>query len=129
MDKDVSNMTKLRDILIKKVLENEESYLNGHPTKRLANNAHFSFKAIEGESLNMMLNDKGIAAATGSACSSKKLKASHVLTGIGLSPELAHSSIRLSLGRKSTIEEIKYVSEKIPGIVNKLRNMSPLWNK
>ena len=129
MDKDVSNITKLRDILIKKVLENEESYLNGHPTKRLANNAHFSFKAIEGESLNMMLNDKGIAAATGSACSSKKLKASHVLTGIGLSPELAHSSIRLSLGRKSTIEEIKYVSEKIPGIVNKLRNMSPLWNK
>ena len=129
IDNDVSHMTKLRDILIKKVLEIEESYLNGHPTQRLANNAHFRFTAIEGESLNMMLNDAGIAAATGSACSSKKLQASHVLTGIGLTPELAHGSLRLSLGRKSTKEEVEYVCDTIPGIVKKLRDMSPLWNR
>ncbi len=129
MDNDVLHMTKLRDILIKKVLEIEESYLNGHPTQRLANNAHFRFTAIEGESLNMMLNDEGIAAATGSACSSKKLQASHVLTGIGLTPELAHGSLRLSLGRKSTKEEVEYVCDTIPGIVKKLRDMSPLWNR
>ena len=129
MDYDVLHMTKLRDILIKKVLEIEESYLNGHSTQRLANNAHFRFTAIEGESLNMMLNDAGIAAATGSACSSKKLQASHVLTGIGLTPELAHGSLRLSLGRKSTKEEVEYVCDIIPGIVKKLRDMSPLWNR
>ena len=129
MDKDVLHMTKLRNILIKNTLEIEESYLNGHPTQRLANNAHFRFTAIEGESLNMLLNDAGISAATGSACSSKKLQASHVLTGIGLTPELAHGSLRLSLGRKSTKEDVDYVSETIPYIVKKLRNMSPLWNR
>jgi cysteine desulfurase len=129
IDEDVLHMTKLRDILIKNVLEIEESYLNGHPLQRLANNAHFRFTAIEGESLNMLLNDAGIAAATGSACSSKKLQASHVLTGIGLTPELAHGSLRLSLGRKSTKEEVEYVCETIPGIVKKLRDMSPLWNR
>jgi cysteine desulfurase len=129
MDKDVAHMIKLREGLIKNVLEIEESYLNGHPTQRLANNAHFRFTAIEGESLNMMLNDAGIAAATGSACSSKKLQASHVLTGIGLTPELAHGSLRLSLGRHSTKEEVDYVCDTIPGIVNKLRVMSPLWNR
>jgi len=129
MDEDVLHMTTLRDQLIKNVLEIEESYLNGHFSKRLCNNAHFRFTAIEGESLNMMLNDAGIAAATGSACSSKKLKASHVLTGIGLTPELAHGSLRLSLGRKSTKEEVEYVCDTIPGVVKKLRNMSPLWNR
>ena len=77
----------------------------------------------------MLLNDAGISAATGSACSSKKLQASHVLTGIGLTPELAHGSLRLSLGRKSTKEDVDYVSETIPYIVKKLRNMSPLWNR
>ena len=129
MDKDILFMKKLRDQLIKKVLEIEESYLNGHPTKRLVNNAHFRFTAIEGESLNLMLNDAGIAAATGSACSSKKLQVSHVLTAIGLKPELAHGSLRLSLGKKTSTEEIEYVCKTIPNIVNKLRNLSPLWNR
>lgn len=128
LNKDVIHMTKLRDIIIKNVLKIEESYLNGHPIHRLANNAHFSFTAIEGESLNMLLNDAGISAATGSACSSKKPKASHVLTGIGLTPELALGSLRLSLGRKSTIEEVNHVSNIIPDIVKKLREISPLWN-
>jgi cysteine desulfurase len=128
LNKDVIHMTKLRDILINNILKIEESYLNGHPIHRLANNAHFRFTAIDGESLNILLNDAGIATATGSACSSKKLKASHVLTGIGLTPELAQGSLRLSLGRKSTIEEVNYVSNIIPGIVKKLRKISPLWN-
>lgn len=129
MKKDREHMKKLRDTLIKNVLNIEESYLNGHSTKRLVNNAHFRFTAIEGESLNLMLDDKGIAASTGSACSSKKLQASHVLLAIGLKPEEAHGSLRLTLGRYSTMEEIEYVSEILPEIVNNLRNMSPLWNR
>lgn len=129
MEKDIKHLTTLRDLLISNVLEIEESYLNGHPEKRLANNAHFRFTAIEGESLNLMLNDKGIAASTGSACSSKKLQASHVLTAIGLKPEEAHGSLRLSLGKENTKDEINYVCEVLPKIVNKLRKMSPLWNR
>ena len=127
--KDTKHMEKLRDNLIKKVLEIDESYLNGHPKKRLVNNAHFRFSAIEGESLNMMLNDKGVAGATGSACSSQKLKASHVLTAIGLKPEEAHGSLRLSLGRTTSKEEVEFASKALPEIVKKLRDMSPLWDK
>jgi cysteine desulfurase len=122
-------MKKLRDKLIENVLRAEETFLNGHPKMRLVNNTHFRFTAIEGESLNLMLDDKGISAATGSACSSKKLKASHVLLGIGLKPEEAHGSIRLTLGRTSTEEDVSYVSDVLPGIVKKLRYMSPLWNR
>ena len=129
MKKDVVHMKKLRDMLIKETLKIEESYLNGHPEKRLVNNAHFRFTAIEGESLNMMLDDKGIASATGSACSSMKLQASHVLTAIGLKPEEAHGSLRLTLGQMNTKEDVIYVSEVLPDIVNKLRKMSPLWNR
>jgi len=128
-EKDTSYMKFLRDLLIKNLLEIEESYLNGHPEKRLVNNAHLRFSAIEGESLNLMLDDKGIAAATGSACSSKKLQASHVLLSIGLKPEEAHGSLRLTLGKYTTKEEIEYVSEVVPGIVKNLRKMSPLWNR
>lgn len=129
MGKDNRHMTKLRDYLIKNILEIEESFLNGHPEKRLSNNAHFRFNAIEGESLNMMLNDKGIAGATGSACSSEKLHASHVLTGIGLKPEEAHGSLRLSLGKNTQKEEIDYTIGVLPETVDKLRKMSPLWDK
>jgi len=129
MNKDTSHMKNLRDNLIKNVMKIEESYLNGHSVKRLVNNAHFRFTAIEGESLNLMLDEKGIAAATGSACSSKKLQASHVLLAIGLEPAEAHGSIRLSLGRTSTKEDVEYVSIVLPEIVQNLRNMSPLWNR
>jgi len=129
MKNDVAHLINLRDKLIKNILEIEESYLNGHPEKRLVNNAHFRFTAIEGESLNMMLDDKGIAGATGSACSSQKLQASHVLLALGLKPEEAHGSLRLTLGRMSTEEEVEYVSDMLPGIVQKLRKMSPLWNR
>ena len=125
----MAHLKNLRDLLIKKGLTIEESYLNGHPEKRLVNNAHLRFTAIEGESLNMMLDDKGIATATGSACSSKKLQASHVLLAIGLKPEQAHGSLRLTLGRTNTKEEVEYVAGELPGVVQKLRKMSPLWNR
>jgi cysteine desulfurase len=129
MQKDIKHMKNLRDLLIKNILEIEESYLNGHPEKRLVNNAHFRFNAIEGESLNLMLDDKGIAGSTGSACSSKKLEASHVLLALGLKPEEAHGSLRLSLGKYSTKDEVDYVIDVIPDIVDDLRKMSPLWAK
>jgi len=129
IEKDTFYMKKLRDKLIKNVLEIEESYLNGHPEKRLVNNANLRFTAIEGESLNLMLDDKGIAAATGSACSSKKLQASHVLLAIGINPKEAHGSIRFTLGKYTSKEEIEYVSNVLPEIVKRLRKMSPLWNR
>ena len=129
MTKDVSHLTQLRDRLIKDMKTIEQGFLNGHPKNRLANNVHFRFDAIEGESLNLMLDDKGIASSTGSACSSKKLQASHVLLAIGLKPEEAHGSIRLTLGRMSTKDDVDYVVSTLPEIVQKLRNMSPLWNR
>jgi len=130
LDGDIIYMKRLRDKLIKGVLEKiEESYLNGHPEKRLVNNAHFRFTAIEGESILMSLDEKGIAASTGSACSSKELQPSHVLLAIGLSPVEAHGSLRLTVGRENTEEEIDYVIETLPEVVSKLREISPLWNK
>lgn len=129
MDKDTVHMKQLRDLLIKNVLQVEESYLNGHPEQRLVNNAHFRFTGIEGESLLLQLDEQGIATSTGSACSSKKLQASHVLTAIGLNPVDAHGSLRLSLGRENTKDEITFVSKAIPEVVGKLRMMSPLWNR
>lgn len=127
MEEDMKNMIRLRNKLVEGVLEIEESYLNGHPEKRLPNNAHFRFEAVEGESLLLSLDDKGIAGSTGSACSSKKLKPSHVLLAIGLNEVQAHGSLRLTLGRENTEEEIDYVIETLPEIVEKLRAMSPLW--
>lgn len=129
MTKDILFIKTLRDLLIKDTLQIEESYLNGHPKKRLANNAHFRFTGIEGESLLLGLDEEGIATSTGSACSSQKLQASHVLLAIGLDPVQAHGSLRLSLGRENTKEEVNYVSKVIPQIVERLRMMSPLWNR
>ena len=129
LKENMAYLKNLREKLIKDVLEIEESYLNGHPKKRLVNNAHFRFTAIEGESLGMMLDEKGVASATGSACSSKKLQASHVLMAIGLKPEEAHGSLRLTLGKGNIEEDVLYVAGVLPDIVEKLRKMSPLWNK
>ena len=129
MTKDIPYMKTLRDLLIKNTLQIEESHLNGHPEKRLVNNAHFRFTGIEGESLLLGLDEQGIATSTGSACSSQKLQASHVLLAIGLDPVQAHGSLRMSLGRENTKEEVIYVSKVIPQIVEKLRMMSPLWNR
>lgn len=126
--RDIEHMKKLRDKLIKEVIAKvEESFLNGHPEQRLVNNAHFRFTAVEGESLLMSLDEKGIAASTGSACSSKKLQPSHVLLATGLDPVEAHGSLRLTLGRENTEEEIDYVIEVLPKVVDRLREISPLW--
>jgi cysteine desulfurase len=124
---EMNYLRNLRDKLINNILKIEESQLNGHPKKRLVNNTHFRFKAIEGESLNIMLDKKGIASSTGSACSSNKIQVSHVLMAIGLKPEEAHGSLRLTLGRGNTVGDINYVSDVLPVIVNDLRKMSPLW--
>lgn len=123
---DEANMVKLRDSLIKGILEIKDSYLNGHPTKRLPGNANFRFSYIEGESLIMNLNMKGVAASSGSACSSTSLEPSHVLISIGLRPEESHGSLRLTLGRENTQEDVDYIISILPGIVNKLRMISPL---
>ena len=122
-------LTGLRDRLIDGVLDIEEAYLNGHPNKRLPNNAHFRFTAIEGESLLLSLDEKGIAASTGSACSSEKLQASHVLLAIGLDKVEAHGSLRLTLGKDTTSEDVDYVIEVLPQVIDRLRAMSPLWSR
>jgi len=123
-------LIKLRDKLIKGVLlKIPDTHLNGHPKKRLPNNTNFSFSFIEGESLVIQLDLLGIAASTGSACSSAKLEPSYVLLAIGLKPEQVHGSLRLSLGRWTTEKEINYVLKVLPDIVKKLRKISPFKNK
>ncbi len=126
IEKETQRLTKLRDQLIKRVLKKvSASYLNGHPKKRLPNNANFWFKFIEGESIVVALDSYGIASSTGSACSSQKLKPSHVLLSCGLKPSQAHGSLRLSLGRWTKEKDIDYVVEILPKIVKKLRKISP----
>jgi cysteine desulfurase len=126
MKKDIPYIKYLRDTLIENLLKIKDTTLNGHPTKRLVNNAHFTFKKIEGESLLMMLDEKGIATSTGSACSSEKQYSSHVLREMGFNKDQLQSSLRLTLGRENNIEEIIYASELIPKIVKNLRKISPL---
>ena len=120
--------TRLRDYLIGRI-EKEIPYcrLNGDRVKRLPNNVNFSFQFIEGESLLIMLDMKGICASSGSACTSGSLDPSHVLLAIGLPHEIAHGSLRLTLSEENTKEEIDYVVDSIKEIVNKLRSMSPLY--
>jgi len=128
LTKDIEKLTILRDKLINTVLEQvDDSYLNGHRTKRLPNNANFRFTAIEGESLILTLDSMGIASSTGSACSSTKLQPSHVLLAIGLKEVEAHGSLRISLGRENTEEDVDYLINAIKEVVDKLRKMSPLW--
>ncbi len=122
-------LTELRDYLIDNILERFEYVrLNGHRTQRLPGNVNFSFEFIEGESLLLNLDLKGIAASSGSACTSGSLEPSHVLLGMGICHEIAHGSLRLTLGKSTTKAEIDYVLEVLPEIVNKLRSMSPLYN-
>lgn len=118
----------LRDRYIKKVLETVPySRLNGHPTERLAGNANISFEYIEGEGLLLSLDQKGIAASSGSACTSGSLDPSHVLLAIGLKHEQAHGSLRTSFGKDTTVEDIDYMVDAIAEIVARLRSMSPLY--
>lgn len=124
LPEEMKRLTKLRDQLIDNLLKIDDTILNGHRTKRLPHNANLSFKYIEGESLILKLDARGIYASTGSACSSKSLKASHVLLAIGLRPEIAHGSLRLTIGRWTTQEEIDYTLKVVPEVVNELREMS-----
>jgi cysteine desulfurase len=127
-DKHIKQMTKLRDKLIDEVLRRiPETRLNGTSgNTRLCNNANFAFKYVEGESIGAMLDAKGISSSTGSACSSKSLEPSHVLIAIGLKPEDAHGSLRLTLSRFTTEKEIDAVADELPKIIEKLRKISPL---
>ena len=127
MSTEVEHLKNLRDNVIKRVLNTiPKSYLNGHPVKRLPNNAHFRFDYIEGESLILGLKDENIAAATGSACSSKTLEPSHTLIAMGLLHEEAHGSLLLSLGRFTNKTDINRLIEILPGVVKRLRMISPL---
>ena len=128
MDSKTRKEVELRDYLIGR-LENEipHCWLNGHRTKRLPNNINFSFLFIEGESMLIMLDMKGICASSGSACTSGSLDPSHVLLAIGLKHEEAHGSLRLTLSEESTKEEMDIVAEEVKKIVKRLRDMSPLY--
>jgi len=118
----------LRDRLIHEVLSTiPDSHLNGHPVERLPNNAHFRFEGIEGESLLLSLRDEGIAVSTGSACSSKTLEPSHTLISCGLLHEEAHGSLEFTFGRFSQESDVDRVMEVLPGVVQRLRRLSPLY--
>ena len=125
---DGERITKLRDYIISEVLEKiPYSRLNGDSVRRLPNNVNMSFSFLEGEALLLMLDMKGIACSSGSACTSGSLDPSHVLLAIGLDHETAHGSLRITLGRHSTKEEADYLIQELPPIVARLRMMSPLW--
>ncbi len=120
----------LRDKLIKGLKEKIPNlYLNGHPTNRLANNVNISIEFIEGESMLLFLNMEGIMVSSGSSCTSHALKASHVLTAMGIEAAIAQGSLLFSLGKENTPQDIDLVIEKLPPIVERLRQMSPLYNK
>ncbi|MDP1852862.1 MAG: cysteine desulfurase NifS [Candidatus Omnitrophota bacterium] len=128
LEEEVKIHSELRDFLIKEISEKiPECCLNGHAERRLPNNVNFSFSYIEGESILLNLDLLGIAASTGSACTSSSLSPSHVLLAIGLSHEIAHGSLRLTLGRFSRKTDAGYLLEHLPKIVDKLRRMSPLY--
>ena len=128
MEERTERERQVRDYMIEKI-EKEIPYcrLNGHRTLRLPNNVNFSFRFIEGESLLIMLDMEGICASSGSACTSGSLDPSHVLLAIGLPHEIAHGSLRLTISEETTKEDVDFVVEKIKGIVERLRNMSPLY--
>ena len=118
----------LRDRLYEGLTERiEHVRLNGHPTERLPGNLNLSIRFIEGESILLMLNHAGICASSGSACTSGSLDPSHVLLAIGLPHEIAHGSLRFTLGESNTEEDVDYVLETLPPIVERLRTMSPLY--
>ena len=128
MSENIKNISAIRDHIIDRVLaEIPYSRVNGDRTDRLPGNVHFCFRFIEGESMLIMLDQKGICGSSGSACTSGSLDPSHVLLAIGLPHEIAHGSLRLSLGEDATIEDADYVVDELKGIVERLRSMSPLY--
>lgn len=129
LEEHMNKLTALRDKLINGLLEIPYTKLNGpRGDKRLPGNANVCFRFIEGESILLSLDFKGVCASSGSACTSGSLDPSHVLLAIGLPHEIAHGSLRLSMGEGSTEEDVDYVLEVVPPIIERLRNMSPLWD-
>lgn len=125
----IKKVSALRDKLIKEFSKIPCSRLNGGTANRLCGNVNFSFEAVEGESLLLMLDLKGICASSGSACTSGSLDPSHVLLAIGLKHEIAHGSLRISLSEQNTEQDVDYIIETLPGVIEYLRSMSPLWDK
>ena len=130
MESRIIRLSALRDKLIGELPSRiDHAILTGHPTERLPGNASFCIEFIEGESMLMLLSHQGIAVSSGSACTSRALKASHVLTAMGLPPEIAQGSLLFSLGLENTEDDIDYVLTELPPIVDRLRQMSPLYSK
>ncbi len=127
LDETTAKLIRQRDMLIKGLSEISHSVLNGDAEHRLPSNVNFCFEAIEGESLLLLLDDKGICASSGSACTSGSLDPSHVLLAIGRPHEVAHGSLRLSLGEDITDDEVRYIIDAVKEVVDYLRNMSPVW--
>lgn len=127
LDANVARVTALRDRVIAGLEQIPESILNGHRTQRLPGNINFCFRGIEGEALLLLLDHEGIAASSGSACTSGSLDPSHVLLSIGLAHEVAHGSLRLSLSEYNTEEEVDHILAVVPSVVERLRAMSPVW--
>jgi len=130
MPAEVARIKAIRDRLVERVLaEIPDAHLNGHPTERLPNNAHFRFDAVEGEAMVLSLRDAGIAASTGSACSSKTLEPSHTLISTGLLHEEAHGSLEFTFGRFSNDEDVDRIMAALPSVIERLRHLSPLYEK
>ncbi len=130
MESRMGHLSTLRDRLIEGLPSRiEHTILSGHPTQRLPGNASFCIEFIEGEAMLMLLSSKGVAVSSGSACTSRALKASHVLTAMGIAPEIAQGSLLFSFGRENTEGDVDYVLEVLPPIVDRLRQMSPLYAK
>ena len=124
-----TRVSAMRDKLIAQLLQIPHTRLNGDPIKRLPGNVNISFEGVEGESLLLMLDSRGICGSSGSACTSGSLDPSHVLLALGLKHETAHGSLRLSLSGENTMEDVDYILEQLPPIVQRLRDMSPVWEK
>ena len=126
-DVEAVRLTRLRDRLIAGLSEIPHSALNGDAEKRLPGNVSFCFEGIEGESLLLLLDEKGISASSGSACTSGSLDPSHVLLAIGRVHDVAHGSLRLTLGRENTPEDVEYIISAVKDVVTYLRSFSPVW--
>jgi cysteine desulfurase NifS len=129
IDEHIRKLTRLRDKLIDGILKIPYTRLNGHPIKRLPGNVNVSFEFVDGESLILSLDMEGICVSSGSACTAGSIDPSHVLLAIGLPEEIAHGSLRLTIGEENTEEEIDTVINKLPKIVDRLRQMSPLFER
>ena len=128
-EKDNPYIASLRDRLIEGLSQIEHSHLNGNREHRIPGTVNFCFEGIEGESMLLLLDARGIAASSGSACTSGSLDPSHVLLAIGLPHEVAHGSLRLSIGAENTLEEMDYIVQNVKEVVSYLREISPVWDE